>query len=199
MNIINRDRYFDEYPFHPLKQEQVDNLNFLLDKLDESQIITRLSEYAYILATIKHETADSFAPIEEAYWIKPESKRIAVLKNMYKGRSSIVHPDGNLYTGRGYVQLTHIDNYIKMNPYVKEKFPEIDITKEPEKACEPEIAWIVLEAGMSKGLFTGKKLSDYFTDDRTDFRNARKIINGLDRAELIKGYAERFREVLEFE
>lgn len=174
-------------------------MNFLLDKLDESQMITRLSEYAYILATIKHETADTFAPIEEAYWIKPESKRIAVLKNMYKGRSSIIHPSGKLYTGRGYVQLTHFDNYIKMSTYVKEKFHEIDIAEEPEKACEPEIAWIVLEAGMSKGLFTGKKLPDYFTDDRTDFRNARKIINGLDRAELIKGYAERYCDVLEFE
>lgn len=198
MDLISREKFFKKYPFRPLKQSQVNNLNFLLDKLDISTSLTRLGEYAYILATIKHETADTFEPIEEGYWIKPESKRIAVLKNMYKGRPSIINPNGKLYTGRGYVQLTHIDNYIKMNPFVKEKYPEIDIAEEPEKACDPEIAWIILEAGMSKGLFTGKKLSDYISDDRTDFRNARKIINGLDRAELIKGYAERYWAVLEW-
>jgi putative chitinase len=199
MNLVDRNKFFTEYPFRPLKQNQVDNLNFLLDKLDASVLLTRLSEYAYVLATIKHETADTFAPIEEAYWIQPESRRIAVLKNMYRGRSTIIHPSGKMYTGRGYVQLTHIDNYIKMGCYVKEKFPEIDLAEEPERACEPEPAWIILEAGMSKGLFTGKKLSDYFTDKRTDFRNARRIINGMDRAELIKGYAEKYYNVLELE
>jgi len=33
--------------------------------------------------------------------------------------------------------------------------------------------------GMIKGLFTGKKLSDYLTDTKKDYFNARRIINGL--------------------
>lgn len=198
MKKIDRNKFFKHYPFRPLKQTQVDNLNFILDKLDESETITRLSEYAYILATLKLETADTFAPVEEAYWIKPESRRIAVLKKMYSGRKSIIHPSGKLYTGRGYVQLTHINNYMKMNKYVREKFRDYDLVENPELACEPEAAWIILEAGMSKGLFTGKKLPDYLTDSGHDFYNARKIINGLDRAGLVQAYAEKYWEVLMF-
>ncbi len=198
MKTINRKNFYGIYPFRPLKQTQVDNLNFLLDKLDASKSITRLSEYAYVLATLKLETADTFAPVKEAYWVKPESRRISVLKNMYAGRKSIIHPSGKLYYGRGYVQLTHIDNYIKMNEYVQKKFPDYDLVKNPDLACEPEVAWIVLETGMSKGLFTGKKLSDYFNDEGRDFYHARKIINGLDRAGLVQSYAEKFWEVLEF-
>src|SRR5512146_384558 len=138
MQSINREKFFKQYPFCPLRQAQVDNLNFLLENLDASVSITRLSEYAYVLATIKLETADTFAPVKEAYWIKPESRRIAVLKKMYAGRKSIIHPSGKLYTGRGYVQLTHIDNYIKMNKYVQEKFSDYDLAENPDLACEPE-------------------------------------------------------------
>ncbi|MGA2669712.1 MAG: hypothetical protein ABSF32_12495 [Ignavibacteria bacterium] len=198
MNQIDRNKLFSCYPFRPLKQSQVDNLNFLLDKLDESKKITRLSEYAYVLATIKLETADTFAPVEEGYWIKPESKRISVLKKMYRGRNSIIQESGKLYTGRGYVQLTHIDNYENMNRYVQKSRPEIDLVEEPEKACEPEIAWIILEAGMAGGLFTGKKLSDYFTDAGQDFYHARRIINGMDRAGLVQAYAEKYYSILNF-
>lgn len=196
--MIDRNKFFKQYPFRPLKQVQVDNLNFILDKLDESELITRLTEYAYILATLRLETANTFAPVEEAYWIKPESRRIAVLKKMYAGRKSIIHPSGKMYTGRGFVQLTHIDNYLKMNKYVQEKFPEYNLVENPELTCEPEAAWIILEAGMSKGLFTGRKLSDYFTDSKHDFYNARKIINGLDRAGLVQAYAEKYWEILMF-
>ena len=195
MNLINREKFYSCYPFRPLKQIQVDNLNFLLDKLDRSTRITLLSEYAYILATIKLETADTFAPVKEAYWIKPESKRIEVLKKMYKGRKSIIRDNGKLYTGRGYVQLTHIENYLKMNPYVQKIFPDVDITEEPDKACEPETAWIILEAGMTGGLFTGKKLSDYFSDKGHDFYHARRIINGMDRAGLVQAYAEKYYSI----
>ncbi len=199
MKTINRKNFYGKYPFRPLKQTQVDNLNFVLEKLDASKYISRLSEYSYVLATLKLETADTFAPVKEAYWVKPESRRISVLKNLYAGRKSIIHPSGKLYYGRGYVQLTHIDNYIKMNEYVQKKFPDYDLVENPDLACEPEAAWIVLETGMSKGIFTGKKLSDYFNDTGYDFYHARKIINGLDRAGLVQSYAEKFWEVLEFE
>jgi hypothetical protein len=198
MQTINKEKFFEQYPFRPLRQSQVDNLIFLMDKLDVSASLSRLSEYAYVLATIKLETADTFAPVNEAYWIKPESKRIAVLKKMYSGRKSIIHQSGKLYYGRGYIQLTHIDNYIKMNKYVQEEFPDYDLVEYPDLACEPETAWIILENGMNEGLFTGKKLSDYFSDTRHDFYNARTIINNHDRAGLVQAYAGKYCEVLEY-
>jgi hypothetical protein len=49
---------------------------------------------------------------------------------------------------------------------------------------------------MTKGLFTGKKLNDYINNTKTDYVNARKIINGLDRANLIASYAKVFETAL---
>jgi putative chitinase len=54
------------------------------------------------------------------------------------------------------------------------------------------IAIKIMFYGMTKGTFTGKMLSDYFNEETEDWVNARKIINGLDKAELIAGYAKDF-------
>ena len=177
MQKIDRVKFFDCYKasFGSLSQSQVDNINFLLDKFDESEIIMRLSEYAYILATIKHECAETYAPITE-------------MGSQHYLQSKSYYP----FIGRGYVQLTWRNNY--------QRFKEIlgiDLINNPDLAKDPETAWKILEIGMSKGLFTGVKLSNYFTDTKTDFKNARRIINGTDRAELIAGYAEKFFNGLE--
>jgi putative chitinase len=52
--------------------------------------------------------------------------------------------------------------------------------------------------GILKGLFTEKKLSDYLNKD-TDWINARRIINGLDKAELIAVYAKKFYTALQYD
>ncbi|WP_337739427.1 hypothetical protein [Agrobacterium vitis] len=49
---------------------------------------------------------------------------------------------------------------------------------------------------MTEGWFTGRKLSDYFTPSSSDWVNARKIINRLDRAQDIAGYAKAFNSAL---
>ena len=45
---------------------------------------------------------------------------------------------------------------------------------------------------METGLFTSKKFGDYFSTTKEDWVNARKIINGLDRAPQIADYGKRF-------
>ena len=50
--------------------------------------------------------------------------------------------------------------------------------------------------GMVKGMFTGKKLSDYIFDGKCDYVGARRIINGQDKAKLIAGYARAFQYAL---
>jgi putative chitinase len=55
---------------------------------------------------------------------------------------------------------------------------------------EPSI-WAA-QYGMTVGLYTGKKLSDYFNDKRTDPLGARDIINSGDRAALITTYYKSF-------
>jgi len=91
------------------------------------------------------------------------------------------------------VQLTWKFNYEKMG-----KLLGMDLVHFPEAAMIPGTAWSIAELGMAKGLFTGKKLPDYINETAHDFYNARKIINGLDRAGIINGYATGFREALKW-
>ena len=54
----------------------------------------------------------------------------------------------------------------------------------------------IMFLGMQEGWFTGRKLSQYINDQLTDFVNARRIINSIDRAADIAGYAEKFLKAL---
>lgn len=189
---INRKHFFDTYrnSYGKLTQALVDNLNFLLTKLENGRFKLP-SQMAYILATVKHETNDTFAPVVEGYWIK--KNRLQVLYNYYKnhnrGALATIFPngiEGKTYEGRGYVQATHFDNYAKFG-----------LEDTPEKAMEPDIAFMIMEKGMANGLFTGKTLQQYVNETSTDFYNVRKVINSLDRATLIAGYARSFQKAIE--
>jgi hypothetical protein len=83
------------------------------------------------------------------------------------------------------VQLTWRDNYAKYG-----------LEKTPDKALEWESSLFVLFDGMIKGLFTGKKLDDYINDNKRDYINARRIINGTDRAKEIAQIADAYRTAL---
>ena len=58
-------------------------------------------------------------------------------------------------------------------------------------------AYRIMSIGMREGVFTGKTLSAYLAGDKTDYVNARRIINRLDQADKIAGYAERLQDCLE--
>lgn len=186
---INREIFFKGYRdrFGRLNQSQVDGLNYLIECFEKSRLINRLSEFAYILATVKHETAETYMPIcERGGW------------NYFKyliGKLGIKNlQEANLYKGRGYVQLTGKINYMLFAELLG-----IDFITHPELAQEKLYAWMILETGMVRGLFTGKKLQDYIKENGRDFFNARRIINGADKAGLIAGYGNDFYEILEFE
>jgi hypothetical protein len=49
---------------------------------------------------------------------------------------------------------------------------------------------------MAAGIYTGKKLSDYIGNGKRDYVNARRIINGTDKAQQIAAIAESFRSAL---
>lgn len=142
-----------------------------------------IKHLAYALATTKHETAHTMQPIEEY-----------ASGAAYEGRASLGNTqpgDGKRFKGRGYVQLTGRANYAK----AKAKFG-VDVVTHPEKVMEPSLAAKIMFDGMSQGWFTGKKLSDYFTTTRSDPVNARRIINGTDKADLIAGYYRLFLDAL---
>jgi predicted chitinase len=199
--MLNRVKFFNGYreKFGSLKQSKVDAIDFLLQKLDASERFNLANEYAYIFATIYHETNATFLPVIEGYWIK--HNRLKKLYNYYYNYNRLalksIFPHGlrgKTYEGRGYVQLTHKWNYERLGKEIG-----VDLFSEPDKAMEPEIAWKILEAGMSKGLFTGKKLSQYVNENKTVYSGARKVINGVNEKMRIAGYAEKFESFLDYE
>ena len=92
--------------------------------------------------------------------------------------------------GRGYVQLTWDANYEKAD---KALGLNGALLKDFNLAMQPTIAAQILVRGCSEGWFTGKKLSDYLPGD---YRGARRVVNGLDKADLIAGYAREFDAAL---
>jgi hypothetical protein len=146
---------------------------------------------AYMLATVKHECAGAWQPIEESGKGAHHPYGVPVQVQDSDGTTYL-----NTYYGRGYVQLTWKMNYDRSGRAIGLGNA---LVLHPEHALEPETAYTIMSFGMRTGLFTGKKLSDYIHGDVCDYRDARRIINKLDRADLIQGYAvdfeKRLREV----
>lgn len=145
-----------------------------------------LRQLAYILATAKHETANTYLPVKEAYWLSEE----------WRKRNLRYYPA----YGRGYVQITWDANYKKMADLVKQEL-NIDVYKmgkgKYDWALDPDIAAFALVFGMVKGTYTGQRLGMYIAGDTTDYLHARKIINGMDAASKIMKYAQEWeRELL---
>ena len=193
---FNHTTFFNGYrsAWGKLNQVQVSGLDNLIGYIELDANVTDIRWAAYMLATVKHECADKFQPITEfgnkAYFDKYNAgtsigKR---LRNTEPG-------DGYLFRGRGYVQITGRTNYQKMTSVLGLSGDE-DLIVHPECTLHPDIAYRVMSYGMLHGTFTGKKLSDFLNDAGSDYKNARKIINGLDKAETIRGYAKSFEQIL---
>lgn len=164
--------------FSKLKQSQVDGISAILDEAERRG--TPIEHLAYMLATAFHETAATMQPIAE--YGKGKGRKYGV-----KGRY------GQVPYGRGFVQLTWDDNYERAD---KELGLNGALTKNFDLAMRTDIAVKIMFEGMTEGWFTGKKLSDYLSGDKKDYRGSRRIINGVDKAAMIAGYAEKFEAAL---
>ena len=178
--MLNRKFFFDHIRTYlyggKLSQGQVAGMTAILDAYEKDYWNLSGAELAYILATVYHETDRKMQPIKEYRAAAGTSARRNQDRYWLSG-----------YYGRGFVQLTWRDNYEKMSRLVGE-----DLVKTPDLALRLDISTKILFEGMIRGSFTGKKLSDYFSDGKTDWRNARRMINGLDKADLIASFARQF-------
>ena len=180
--IVNRRQkqvFFNKYrtKFGKLKQKQVAPLENLISKVVDDKRLTD-AQKAYVMATVKHETADTYRPINEY--------------GRGRGRPyGVPDPEtGQTYFGRGYVQLTWKKNYETMS-----KLIGVDLVNNPELANDPDIAYEILVVGMKEGLFTGVGLDKYINQEKSDFNNARRIVNGTDKAGLIASHANKFKSI----
>ena len=164
-----------------LRKAQVQGISAILDEWERASARQDDRWLAYMLATTHHETDRTMQPIREY--------------GRGKGRKYGV-PDlasGHVYYGRGFVQLTWKFNYEAMSKLLK-----ADLVAAPDRALELPIATQILFEGMRRGTFTGKKLADYFDPATEDWRGARRIINGLDKADAIADYGRRYYAAISY-
>ncbi len=208
-NVVYPDKFFASIrrPLfaNGLAQTQVDGINRILAQDRKAPQDPRW--LAYELATTYHETGRTMSPVSEnlnysaaglqatfgkyftpalasSYARQPERIANWVYANRM-GNGDVPTGDGWRFRGRGLVQITGRDNYAKYG-----------IADHPDQALDPVKAVEILFDGMTAGRFTGKKLADYFNDKVTDWVNARRIINGTDRAIDIAGYARTFYDAI---
>lgn len=171
--LLDRGVYFEHVRDDPfggeLTQQQVDGQSFILDTFEK----TRFKDWdlrwlGYCLSTAKHETASTMWPISE-----------------YGGGQGMAYGEtdpetGQVYAGRGFVQLTWRDNYAKADNELRLGHQNSPLSCEwhADNALRPMIAAAVMFLGCEEGWFRGDKLSDYFNDEEDDPYNARECING---------------------
>lgn len=178
-----------------LTEKQVENMEVFFDSCVKYIAYFNTDVYAqqlaYTWATVKHETGNTYGAFKEVRQVRvdtPRRKEVRRLQDRYWYTG---------YYGRGPVQLTWDYNYkwaqsITGKPLLKD--PDILLR-------DLETGYHITIYGMALGKFTGRRLSNYINKDKVDYRQARRVVNGLDAADKIAGYArifERiFKEVLE--
>jgi predicted chitinase len=135
------------------------------------------TQIAYILATTQWETNQTFEPVREAYW----------LDDNWRKKHLAYYP----FYGRGFVQLTWRNNYEKYSSML-----DIDMVNDPDIAMQHNVALFVLVHGFKTGTFTGRKITDFIDETKTDFVRARRCINGNDKAHEIADLAKKFLATL---
>lgn len=168
-----------------LSQDQVDGLAAILDAWPEGQDARWV---AYSLATAYHETGRTMQPVRETFAKTDAEARLKLKSRAYARADS---ETGEAYYGRGLVQLTWRINYEEWSAELG-----VDLVRKPDLALDMGNAARILVGGMMKGTFTGKTLARFFNSMDDDPRNARKIINGTDRAADIAGYHHQFLDAL---
>lgn len=165
----------------PLNTVQINSVDAILNAC-EQYVVTNPKQIAYILATAYHESR--LRPIEEIGKGKghPYGYKYKQAKDSHGEHIPYTSPD-ELYYGRGFIQLTWYENYAYFGNLLKSS-----LLSNPDLALTVPVAAEIIVLGMKDGSFTGVSLSRYFAENVADPINARKIINGLDAAELIAGY-----------
>ena len=164
---------------------------------------------AYVMATAYHETR--LRPVREGFKTSDKAARKHV-RWMYNKRiiSQPYHladrETGQVYYGRGYVQLTWAQNYKKMGKAIG---MGDQLYRNPDLVLNPDIASKVLFVGMLQGHFRyskrrrprGKqKLRLFFNKSSSNWYGARNIINGDLRknGNRIAGYGKKYNQAIRF-
>lgn len=181
-----------------LTQEQVDGINIILETMDRDEFkVVDKRHAAYILATSFWETGRTMEAVKE----KTDKTGEQYFFRMYdingsrpqvaKRLGNTIPGDGIKFAGRGQVQLTGRTNYTNMGKYLK-----LDLVNKPDLLLDTKISARVLVYGLLNGSFTGVSIKKYLTSTKTDYVNARRVVNGVDKAEEIASIAKSFERAI---
>lgn len=202
---INRRIFFDKIRDEPfrglLPAATVQGCGAIIDEWERRGLVD-LRHLAYMLATARGECGPNMLPVREGFSKSDEAARAFVTRQGYRYAKAV---NGQVYYGRGLVQLTWDYNYKKMGDHLG-----IDLVNHPDEALKPNVAAAIMFEGMIRGSFTGKKLSDYLLSNgryavkdkegrespELTFRECRRIINGTDKAAQFATWARQFHEAL---
>ncbi|MBX3574198.1 MAG: hypothetical protein KF694_17735 [Mesorhizobium sp.] len=201
---INRQFFFDQTRATlfdgAFKQAQVDGLTAILDKWEKESPNADDRWLAYMLGTAHHETGRTMQPVRETF-ANSDAKAISILNKAFgAGKlTSVKNPywgpdaEGKSWLGRGLVQLTHKTNYEKLGKAIG-----VDLVKDPTLAMDMDVALKIMFVGMRDGLFTNIGLPDRFSKTVEKWREARQIINGLERADLVASYGKAYYAAISY-
>tara|TARA_A100000171_G_C2140369_1_gene154952 strand:+ start:17029 stop:17637 length:609 start_codon:yes stop_codon:yes gene_type:complete len=189
---INRQIFFDSYrsAFGKIRSNnKVANINIMLDSLVRySHLLnpaTPIEQLAYIAATVHHETGARYSAFKEV------RQRVAITKRQKYIRRLQDRYWYTGYYGRGPVQLTWKRNY-----QWAQRTTGAPLVANPNLLLEdPYLGYEVTIKGMVEGAYTGKSLSNYINKSKIDYVNARRIVNGKDKAAKIAQYAIKFETI----
>ncbi|HNC56662.1 MAG TPA: glycoside hydrolase family 19 protein [Leptospiraceae bacterium] len=174
------EKFYKEILKRNFTEEIKKNLDFVLNCIEDDTYWNDYRQVANFLAQVGHEVGWDYRPKRE----KQASAGTSVWELQKKYWLTN-------YMGRGLLQITHKANYEKLG-----KLLNIPLVQNPDLALEPEISYKIAAKGMQLGLFTGKKLNDYINTSKVDYLNARRIVNGSDRAKEIEYYSKCIESIL---
>jgi predicted chitinase len=179
-----------------LSQAQVRGCEAILDACRRHEV-TDDRHVANILAQVYHETGGYMMPIKETVMPHHKDKSpsdaevIRRLDNAFsRGQLPWVKApywrDG--WFGRGMIQITHRDNYERLGARLG-----INLVGNRALALDPRVSADIAVVGMAEGLFTGRRLSQYFGAAADNALGARRIVNGQDGTDAtVAGYHRAF-------
>ena len=184
-----------------LDNDEVSGAEAIIKAMDKLPI----AWVAYALATAWHETAHTMQPIKEYGGNRYFTRMYDVQgrrPSLARRHGNTSPGDGAKYPGRGYVQLTWKDNYIKADKVCADAglIKPGELNGNPDLAMRPDIAAHIMRDGMWQGWFTGRSFQSFLPAagqaNYQQFKSARRIINGTDKWTLIAKYAVDFQEAL---
>lgn len=202
---INRKFFFDQVRSTlftgKLSAGQVSGMTGILDSWEARPNPRDDRWLAYALGTAFHETGFTMQPVRERggrdYFFRMYDPGSPLPNRAALARRNGAQPgDGVLFYGRGFVQLTWRANYQKM-----ENAFGVELTRDAaaaDHALDDDLAAKIMFKGMTDGIFTGVGFAKYFNTTAEDWKNARKIINGLDCADAIAVYAKKFYAAISY-